>query len=182
MNRMFSKNSQQSSCIEEQFIIVYDKLTKRIAVSLRNRLRDNYTCAIWNKNNYYDNECRLSNKNFLILLNEELVTENLANPRLNPVDCVQGIKRIVEGNTLGLKYDSDSAPRKLSDILKESWKKYLITTLGPIILVGGVPGAIIITSWLLVSERKKIKIKLFFDAIEKLVDELLDDFLNGKLG
>lgn len=36
---MFSKNSQQSSCIEEQFIIVYDKLTKRIAVSLRNRLR-----------------------------------------------------------------------------------------------------------------------------------------------
>ena len=102
--------------------------------------------------------------------------------RLNPVDCVQGIKRIVEGNTLGLKYDSDSAPRKLSDILKESWKKYLITTLGPIILVGGVPGAIIITSWLLVSERKKIKIKLFFDAIEKLVDELLDDFLNGKLG
>ena len=54
--------------------------------------------------------------------------------------------------------------------------------LGPIILVGGVPGAIIITSWLLVSERKKIKIKLFFDAIEKLVDELLDDFLNGKLG
>ena len=88
----------------------------------------------------------------------------------------------MEGNTLGLRYDPNSAPKKINDILKDSWKKYLTSVLSPILLIGGIPLAIILSTYLLISDKKKIKVKLFFDAVDKLKEESLELFLNGKLG
>ena len=132
--------------VEEKFVIIYDKLTKPMAISLRNSINSKYTCAIWNKKYYEDNEARLTNRNYLIILNEELVYFNLANPRLRQIKYINGIILIVEGNTLGLRYDPNSAPKKLNDILKDSWKRYLTGVLAPILLVRDIPLAIILST------------------------------------
>lgn len=168
--------------VQEQFVIIYDKLTKPIAISLRNNINSKYTCAVWDKKYYDSNEARLTSKNYLIILNEELIIQNLANPRLKRIKYINGIIMLVEGNTLGLKYDPDSSPKKLNDILKDSWKKYLTGVLAPILVVGGIPLAILLSTYLFISDKKKIKLKLFFDAAEKLKKESLELFLNGKLG
>lgn len=169
--------------VQEQFVIIYDKLTKPVAISLRNSIISKYTCAVWDKKYYDSNEAKLTSKNYLIILNEELVIQNLANPRLKQIKYINGIVMLVEGNTLGLKYDSDSSPKKLNDILKGSWNMYLHGALAPILIFGGIPLFVaLLSTYLLISDNKKIRLKLFFDAADKLKEESLELFLNGKLG
>lgn len=179
----FAKEGNQSS-IQEKFIVIYDKLTKPVAISLRNSINDKYACAIWDKKCYEGNEAKLTSQNHLIFLNEELVDSNLANPRLKQVKYINGIIMIVEGNSLGFKYDPISSPGKLTDILVGSWENYLLRKLIPVFpLFPTLPVLLqpFLAAYLLISEKNKIKLKLFFDAIDKFKKESLELFLNGKL-
>lgn len=176
-------NNQRT--VEEKFVVVYDKLTKPVAISLRNSLDSKYTCTIWDKKTYIANEMKLSSQNYLIILNEELIVQNLANPNLKPIKYINGIVMLVEGNTLGLKFDPSTSPKKLNG----NWYTYLESVVAPMLMIPKIPIAIpsvIVASLLaqlyLKPIKEKIKLKLFFDAIDKLKKESLELFLNGKLG
>lgn len=84
-----------------------------------------------------------------------------------------------EGNRIGIVFNEAAAPKKLSDILKDNWGKYTIGVIGPILLIGGVPGAAIITWLLTINQKKKIKLKLYMDAVDVLAKSKLQDILNG---
>ena len=61
-----------------------------------------------------------------------------------------------------------------------SWKKYLMGILVPILLVGGIPVAIITTVMMFYNDRKKVKFRLLFDAVNKLKVKTLEDYFNGR--
>ena len=65
----------------QQCFIVYDDLTKKVAISLRNRLSEkDVKCTIWNEKQFSDNEARLSNFNRLLILSKKISAEYLAAP------------------------------------------------------------------------------------------------------
>ena len=161
------------SKIDMKFVIVYEKFTKPAAVSLSNQLSNQFECTLWDKKHYVANEASLNNKNRIILLNEDLINENLANPSLHAHQIVPGMDYKREGNMIGIVYNETTSPQKLSDILKENWGKYAAG------IIGGVPGAAIIAWLLTISQKKKIKFKLYMDAVDVLAKSKLQDILNG---
>ena len=174
-----NRSTQQIDIKEVQFIIVYDKLTKPAAISLSNQLSEKYKCVVWDKKHFQREENALCNKNNIIFLNEDLVQENLANPNLQHKQIVPGIDYVKEGKRIGLVFNEETSPKNLSDILKENWKKYTVGTIAPIVLIGGVPGALI-TAWLLtLNQKKKIKIKLYMDAVDILAKSKIQEIING---
>ena len=178
---MIGKNNQENhmNISELQYVIVYDKFTKPAAISLKNKLSKDARCISWSKKDFQAAESSITNKTNIIFLNEDLIKENLANPNLTNVQIIPGIDYKKEGNVLGLLYNEDTSPIALSDILKGNWVKYVMSTLGPIIFVGGIPGAAIISFFLTRNEKNKIKIKLYMDAVEKLSSTLLKKLYNG---
>lgn len=164
-----------------QFVIAYDKFTKSAAISLKNQISGQYRCVVWGKKDFLDNEPRFVNTNRLILFNEDLIKENLANPMLIKHSIVPGIDYLVEGRTMGIVFNEDTAPKKLSDILKENWGKYTAAIVGPVLLVGGVPGATLICYLLTLNKKKKIKFKSYMDAADKLAKDIIKNFMDGKL-
>ena len=162
-----------------KFVIVYEKFTKPAAVSLSNQLSNKFECTLWDKKHYFANEAGLNNKNRIILLNEDIINENLANPSLRAHQIVPGMDYKREGNIIGVVYNETTSPKKLSDILKESWRKYTAGIFGPLALIGAVPGAAIIAWLLTISQKKKIKFKLYMDAVNVLAKSKLQDILNG---
>lgn len=177
-----SSFDSRESIVNDKFIIIYDKFTKPMAISLRNSINQKYTCAIWDDKIYKNNESRLTNHNYLIILSQECIKQHFRNPQMKLLTYLDGIDILLEGNTLGFKYNSKTSPKKINDILKEKWKQYLLATIGPIIIAGGIPTALVLSIYLMFSQKKKIRFKLFFDAINKFRDEDLEKFLNGKLG
>lgn len=164
---------------EIDFIIVYEKLTKPAANSLANQLSGKHKCVIWDKKHFLTEEQRLTNRNNIIFLNEDLVKENFANPNLHSNEIVSGMDYIHEGKRIGIVYNETTSPKQLSDILKENWGKYATGIIGPIALIGGTPGAVIIAWLLTISQKKKIKFKLYMDAVNVLAKSKLQDILNG---
>lgn len=162
--------------IKEKFIICYDKFTKPMAISLRNSISE--SCAVWDKKHYDENDWRLSNKNLLVLLNQKLIEENLANPKIETIHFSEGVILKHEGNTIGLQIDPEYDLSKYK--MKTNWRKYIIGTLVPIVGVGGVPGAIAVIFGLKYSDNKKKKHMLLFEAVEKLKAETIEKFLRGE--
>lgn len=162
--------------VKEKFIIVYDDDTKSVAISLRNGINSKYTCVVWDKKTYDANEVRLSNQNCLIIFNEELIAQNLANPNLIPKKYTNGIMMLIEGNTIGLKFE-----------LKYLDESEYLNNLNDILLKPSIW-----QTWNVYENCKKsidmylhyldIKEKSWFSAVDKLKTESLELFLNGKLG
>lgn len=175
-----SAKTRRDNSIEFKFIIIYDKFTKPMAVSLRNTIGKERSCAIWNKKVYEQNEPKISNKNNLIILNEDLIETNLANPNLKPIQFSEGVLIKHENNTIGLYIDPNADLGDFKEKFKMSWKKYLMGILAPILLVGGIPGAIIITVMMFYNDRKKVKFRLLFDAVNKFKVKTLEDYFNGR--
>lgn len=172
-------DSEKINISEIEFVIAYDKFTKPAAISLKNQLSTAHKCVVWSKKDYLDHESSYTNKNHIIIFNEDLIKENLANPSLSHHEIIPGIDYIKEGNAIGIVFNEASSPKKLKDILKENWGKYSIGIIAPLALVGGIPGALVI-SWLLtLSQKKKIKFKLYMDAVDRLATGTLNGILNG---
>lgn len=166
--------------IKERFIIIYDKLSHPIALSLRNSIEEKESCVVWTKKNYDNNECSLTNHNLLVLLNEEMIKVHLANPSIKTINFSEGVILKHEGNTMGLMIDPDISYRDYKQKINFSWKKYVWGTVLPILLAGGIPAAVIILTYMTFNDKKKIKTKLLFDAVEKLKAETIEKFLNGE--
>ena len=67
-----------------QCFIVYDKYTRKIALSIRNRLsKEHIKCTAWDGDTFKQNEARMSNFNRILILNKEFADEYLANPEIN---------------------------------------------------------------------------------------------------
>ena len=67
-----------------QCFIIYDDFTKKIAISIRNRLSGKgIKCTVWDEKHFRDNEARMSNYNRLLILHEKIADEYLANPVIN---------------------------------------------------------------------------------------------------
>ena len=49
LNSTNTPKSMSDTDIKYKFIVIYDKFTKPMAVSLRNSISKEYTCAIWDK-------------------------------------------------------------------------------------------------------------------------------------
>lgn len=162
-----------------KFVIVYEKFTKPVALSLSNQLSTTSKCVVWDKKTYLSNESRFVNKNKAILLNEDLIKENLANPSLIHHEIIPGMDYVCEGNKIGLVFNEETSPKKLSDILKENWGKYAAGILGSIALIGGVPLAALITWFLTFSNKRRIKFKLYMDAVDILAKSKLQEIING---
>ena len=178
---MFNSNPSQNDRTDSQFVICYSKFTKPMAISLRNSVPKDKKCVIWSKKEYYANEGRLTNANKILLLHEDLISENLANPYLKPVTFSDGILVKQEDNTIGIYVDPDTELISFKSQFKESWKKYVSGMVLPVILVGGIPGASLATYLFFLSDRKKVKFRLLFDAINKFAkDGEIEKFLNGE--
>ena len=166
--------------IKEEFVICYDKFTKPMAVSLWNALgRKEGKCVIWNKKTYIDNEPKLSNWNKIVLLNEELIKTNLANPNLKEKDFSKGVLIKHEGNTLGIYINPNFKYEPFLTTFGMPWNHYIKIILPELILLG--PINILIKYLLLLrNEKKRVKTKLLFDAINKLKGETIEKFLSDE--
>lgn len=106
-----------------QCFIVFDSLSKRIAVSIRNRLsKEGIKCTIWDEKHFEDNEYRLSNYNRILFLSSKYADEYLSNPEIK----LETIKDFVvyrrEGRTAALTLVNSKV--NLDDISKELEDKY----------------------------------------------------------
>lgn len=173
-----SNSENRNGVNDALYVIVYDKFTKPAAISLKNKLSKDAKCVAWNKKDYQGQENTITNKNKLILFNEDLIKENLASPYIKQGEILPGIDYKKEGNVLGIVYNENNSPKKLGDILKENWGKYVLGVVGPVLLVGGLPGAAVISYIVTRKEKNKIKIKLYMDAVNKLSSNLLKDLYN----
>lgn len=64
----------------QQCFIVYDDLSRKVAISIRNRLSKlGIKCTVWDKKHFEDNEFRMSNFNRVLFLNDSLAKEYLFN-------------------------------------------------------------------------------------------------------
>lgn len=178
---MFNNNPSQNEKIDSQFIICYSKLTKPIAVSLRNSIPKDKKSVIWSKEVYYQNEARLTSANKLLLLHEDLISENLANPNIVPHTYLDGVFIKQENATIGFYVDPKTELTSFKSQFKESWKKYVSGMVLPVVLVGGIPVASLVTFLFFLSDKKKVKFRLLFDAINKFVkDGGIEKFLKGE--
>lgn len=77
-------NENQDFLSPSQCFIVYDKHTRKIALSIRNRLsKEHIKCTAWDGDTFKQNEARMSNFNRILILNKEIAEEYLANPEIN---------------------------------------------------------------------------------------------------
>lgn len=183
---MFEQNKKEKNInekIDAKFIICYDNFTKSMAISLRNSLgKDEAICVVWSEKVYKENECKLTNRNNLILLNENLIKINLANPNLKHVSFSEGVVIKHERNTLGIYIDPSYKFASFKTTFAESWKKYVTGMVAPILTLGGIPGAIIVTLLLFRSDKAKVKYRLLFDAVNMLKKEVIEKFLQDEKG
>lgn len=178
---MFNNNTPQNDKFDSQFIICYSRLTKPMAKSLLQSVPKDKKCVLWSKNDYNANEARLSNANKLFLLNEDIIMENLANPNLEPIKYSEGILIKQENSTIGMYVDPDAELLSFKNQFKESWKKYVSGIVLPVLLVGGVPVAGLTTFLFFLSDKKKVKFRLLFDAINKFIKEGdVEKFIRGE--
>ena len=161
--------------------VVYDKFTKPMAISLKNSIGNRYSCSIWDNKQFIQQEPTLSSMNKIIFLNEKIQGKYLANPSLEKKDFSDGVTLIHEGNVLGFQVFIPDGEAEFKVLFKESWKEYLARILGPVVIAGGVPLATILFLTKFSSQKKQIRYKYLFDAIEKFKGEPLDLFMNGQL-
>lgn len=100
----------------QQCFIVYDKVTKKVAISLRNRLSSlGVKCSIWNENQFSDNEARLSNFNRLLILSKKVADEYLAAPSIQSNMITDYVYYKREGRVAALLLKNDI---KFDDVFK----------------------------------------------------------------
>ena len=98
-----AETEKQEFLSPHQCFIVYDKLTKQIAISIRNRLSEKgVKCTIWDEKIFRENEIRLSNYNRLLILNKEIAEEYLANPSLKSKQLTEYVLYKREGRVASI--------------------------------------------------------------------------------
>ena len=105
-----------------QCFIVFDSLSRKIAISIRNRLsKEGIKCTIWDEKHFEDNEYRLSNFNRILFLSAKYADEYLSNPEIKEEISDFVIYRR-EGRTASLTLVDSKV--KFDDVYKELETKY----------------------------------------------------------
>lgn len=77
-------SENQEFISSQQCFIVYDNLSRKTALSIRNRLSaKGIKCIAWDENHFRDNEYVISNYDRLLFLNDKIASDYLANPEIN---------------------------------------------------------------------------------------------------
>lgn len=166
---------------KEELFIVFDRFTKPMAISLKNSIGNRYSCTIWDSKQFKSQEPTLSSLNKIIILNQKLQEQNLANPHLQKKDFSKGVTLLKEGNVLAFQVFIPEGEVQFKELFKENWKDYLARILGPVVIAGGIPLATVLILSKLSSQKKQIRYRMLFDAIDKFKGEHLDLFMNGQL-
>lgn len=177
-----NKNLKEETIKSLQFIIVYDRVSKKAAMSLYNKVAKDYKCAAWNKDIYDSNEAKLTNKNKRLFLVDSLIEENLQDPTIQPQNIVDGVILKVQGPMAGIIIEQSFLDELLSKPIKEwnsfldkkakeKWENIKFVISGPFIW-----------TWALVSEWKRInkaRLATLFLATEAFRKKGgLDEFMN----
>lgn len=167
--------------IDKSFIIVYERFTEPIAQSLYNRaIEKGITCTAWSEKEYIANKVRLTNKNFILLLNSDLIKKNLADPILEYREIVKGVLYKKQGHQIGIFLDKNQNPIKAADLLagvfKENWGKAVIT-----LIAAGLAGVSVLSTVLYISKSKRAKFYLYMKAIDKFDKDLLNQYIQDEL-
>lgn len=163
-----------------RFIVVYDKLTKKVAAALRNEaVNQKISSVIWDKKLYITHEPELTNYNHILFLNEDLINENLSDPNLKPIDLVPGFYYKKQGNQVGIfpknNTNWEKVATEMASMFKENWGKFLIVQ-----IAGGLIGSSILAVILAFSRNRKAKLYMYFKAIDEFRKKYLMDFVAEK--
>ena len=173
------KKNDVTERIKERFIIIYDKFTKPMALSLRNSItKANETCVVWTEDVYNSNEYKLTNRNLLVLLNEKMIKVHLANPSVKTVNYSDGVILKHEGNTVGIMIDPNAYALDILDSRKSFYK--VLAKFSARMLISFIPFIGFSSLWLWFKDEKVAKRLLLFEAVEKLKAETIEKFLNGE--
>ncbi len=167
---------------DKKFIIVYERFTEPIAQSLFNRaIEKGVTCTTWSEKEYIAQKAALTNKNYVLLLNNNLIKKNLADPTLEYKEIVKGILFKKQGHQIGIFIDKNQNPIKAADlfasIAKEDWGKIVLT----LILSGIVGVSTMLAPILYFNKKKRAKFYLYMKAIDKFDKDLLSKYLQDEL-
>ena len=168
---MFTSDNPTSYRVEYKFIVVYDKFTKPVANSIKNKARAlSISSTAWSEKQYLSQEPSLSNDNHVLFLSKSLLKENLSNPQLQLKKLTNGTKYKSQGNVAGIfveKVDFIS--------LNEKWL-YVVTTLICTTTIGQL-----LAAWQYMSKKKKAELYLLYKATDKFAKDNLKSFVAGKL-
>lgn len=163
-----------------RFIVVYDKLTEPIAQSIANRaIVKGIESTTWSKKEYLAQKPRLTNNNYVLLLDESIMQINLADPTLEIREIIPGVQYKLQGHQLGLFVDKESDDFKT--LCKDkNLGKTLLQFLGSAIAAGLI-GVAICAFIKDLNNKKKAKFYLLMKAIDEFEKEDMLKYVSGKL-
>ncbi|MBQ6084518.1 MAG: hypothetical protein IJK92_09250 [Bacteroidales bacterium] len=152
--------------VKTDLYIVCDKSTKRQAKALGNKLVEkDYSCVVWNEKTFNDKEASTVNTNKFLFFSQALIDENMSMEIAKTRTISKGVSLVSIGNMHGIVVDPSVIIEK--SFIGRNWWKYLIT-----LVAAGLIGAVVLTPFLLIKdERKKAKIKLYFDAVKYFIQD-----------
>lgn len=172
---MFNKE-KTTSLDNNQFIIVYDKLTKPIAKSLFNYPYGKYTCVLWSKNDYLGNEAKLKNTNKVLFFDEDLIKENLLTS-CNKIDLNESVILSVQGSAAGMFINPDANITPFGDLFKENWGKLILG-----LIASGLIGSSLLLWFLSFDKKKRARFKILLDTVQDFKDsDTFKRFMNGTI-
>lgn len=167
---MFEK--EKKTLESNQFIIVYDKLTKPLAKYLFNELSGIYSCVLWSKNDYLGNEAKIKNTNKILFFDEQLIKENLS-VEYRKVELNKSVIIAIQGPVAGM-YINPSIDLT-TEVFKDNWGKMIIG-----MIACGLIGASLLYWYLSFNKKKINRFKILLDAVKEFKDSLvLKEFMNG---
>lgn len=179
---MFTQKTNKSMSTNYKFIVVYDKFTKPVANSLKNKAKEmSINSTSWSEQEYLHNEAQLNNDNNVLFLSEKLIKENLSNPSLKPNYLINGVFYKKQGANAGIYVDNKEVKcseiaKRLSNIFKEGWGKCLIAMIS-----GGLIGINVFAFFRYLQTEKKAKLYLLFKATDTFAEKHLKNFVNNSI-
>lgn len=167
---MFNSENTEKK-ITNEFVIVYDKLTKPIAKYISNEFANKYKIVLWNKKDYKHNEARLTNGNRVLFFDEDLIKENI-NSKQNQKIIADYAIFVSHGNNAALYIkENTSIPDEILNTIKKTWGKMILTAIAT-----GLIGVTLLTF----NNKKKLRYTILMKAAEQLCkdDNIIKSFLN----
>lgn len=164
-------NSENTKKNTNEFVIVYDKLTKPIAKYISNEFANKYKIVLWNKKVYKHNEAKLTNGNRVLFFDEDLIKENIHSKQNQKIIADYAIF-VSHGNNAALYIkENTSIPDEIINTIKKTWVKMILTDIATI----GV------TLFLTFNIKKMLRYTILMKAAEQLCKDdniIIKSFLN----
>ena len=117
-------SENQEFISSQQCFIVYDNLSRKTALSIRNRLSaKGLKCVAWDEKHFRDKEFELSNYDRLLFLNDRIANDYLANPEINK-EILDFVIYKREGRVASLTIGDKKA--KFNKLIKELEARYVL--------------------------------------------------------